>query len=159
MGIIWTRHRKDLCAVQYDGREPSMRRDQHPQHPAHQANSSRGLPRAPRDAPRANPARPRPAPAHAANLPAAAQDSEAARDTLPVAPDSPAPLLLTPTEAARALHINRSTLYPLLMRGEIASICIGRARRIPREALLRWITQQVSAQQVNAQHAQGDGSA
>ena len=60
--------------------------------------------------------------------------------------ESPAPqplasnkLLLTPQEAAKALSINRSTLYALLMREEIPSILIGRARRIPVYVLEEWI--------------------
>ena len=66
--------------------------------------------------------------------------------------ESPAPqpvpshkLLLTPQEAAEALSINRSTLYKLLMRGEIPSILIGRSRRIPVHGLEEWITQQLAA--------------
>jgi excisionase family DNA binding protein len=54
-------------------------------------------------------------------------------------------LLLTPQEAAEALSINRSTLYILLMRGEIPSIMIGRARRIPVSALQEWIARQIAS--------------
>jgi excisionase family DNA binding protein len=54
-------------------------------------------------------------------------------------------LLLTPQEAAEALSINRSTLYILLMRGEIPSIMIGRARRIPLFALQEWIAKQIAS--------------
>jgi excisionase family DNA binding protein len=54
-------------------------------------------------------------------------------------------LLLTPREAARALSIDRSTLYVLLMRGDITSITIGRARRIPVKALEEWIAEQIAA--------------
>lgn len=68
----------------------------------------------------------------------------------PIAPQGElptgSPLLLTPAEAARALHVNRSTLYPLIMRGDIASILIGRARRIPVAALTQWIGEQVERQ-------------
>jgi excisionase family DNA binding protein len=66
--------------------------------------------------------------------------------------DSPAPqpvasnkLLLTPQEAADALSINRSTLYALLMRREIPSILIGRARRIPVQILEEWIAGKLAA--------------
>ena len=48
-------------------------------------------------------------------------------------------LLLTPAEAAQALSIDRSTLYAYLMSGEVASITIGRSRRIPVSALEAWI--------------------
>ena len=66
--------------------------------------------------------------------------------------ESPAPqpiasnkLLLSPQEAADALSINRSTLYALLMRGEIPSIQIGRARRIPVQVLEEWIAGKLAA--------------
>ncbi len=48
-------------------------------------------------------------------------------------------LLLTPTEAARRLSIARSSLYELLLTGEIVSIKIGRSRRIPLGALTDFI--------------------
>ena len=40
-------------------------------------------------------------------------------------------LLLTVTEAAAARGSGRSLLYALVMRGQIRSVKIGRARRIP----------------------------
>ncbi len=49
------------------------------------------------------------------------------------------PLLLTPVEAARRLSIARSSLYELLLTGEIVSIKIGRSRRIPLDALTDFI--------------------
>ena len=45
------------------------------------------------------------------------------------------PILLTPTEAARALGIGRSKLYELLQTGVLESIHIGACRRIPTDAL------------------------
>ena len=48
-------------------------------------------------------------------------------------------LLLTPTEAARRLSLARSTLYELVLTGEIDSIKIGRSRRIPVDALTDYI--------------------
>ncbi|MDT7782218.1 MAG: hypothetical protein QOF58_637 [Pseudonocardiales bacterium] len=47
-----------------------------------------------------------------------------------------APVLLTPTEAARALGIGRSKLYELLQTGALESVHIGACRRIPTEAVL-----------------------
>ncbi|MHB8342037.1 MAG: helix-turn-helix domain-containing protein [Mycobacteriales bacterium] len=44
-------------------------------------------------------------------------------------------LLLTPTEAAAALAVSRSTLYELLASGALHSVHIGTARRIPVAAL------------------------
>lgn len=44
-------------------------------------------------------------------------------------------LLLTVDEAAARLGLGRSTVYEMVMRGDIPSIKIGRARRIPTGAL------------------------
>ena len=40
-------------------------------------------------------------------------------------------VLLTPEEAGRALHIGRSKVFDLIRSGELASIKIGRLRRVP----------------------------
>ena len=48
-------------------------------------------------------------------------------------------VLLTVPEACRALAIERSKLYELLMRGELRSVSIGRARRIPASAIHEFI--------------------
>jgi excisionase family DNA binding protein len=48
------------------------------------------------------------------------------------------PILLTPTEAARALGIGRSKLYELLQAGDLESVHIGACRRIPAQALEGW---------------------
>jgi excisionase family DNA binding protein len=53
-------------------------------------------------------------------------------------PDSgevPAKLLLTVADAARALSLSRTTIYELFASGELRSVRIGRARRIPVDAL------------------------
>lgn len=44
-------------------------------------------------------------------------------------------VLLTPVETARALGIGRSKVYELMASGELASVRIGRCRRVPCEAL------------------------
>jgi len=44
-------------------------------------------------------------------------------------------ILLTPTEAARALGIGRSKLYELMREGAINSVRIGTCRRIPTTSL------------------------
>ena len=44
-------------------------------------------------------------------------------------------VLLTPTEAAQALGVGRTTLYELLKTGALASVCIGSCRRIPTTAV------------------------
>lgn len=54
------------------------------------------------------------------------------------------PLLLRPEEAARLLDLGRSTLYQLIGGGELPSVTIGRARRIPLAALRAWIAARTS---------------
>ncbi len=60
--------------------------------------------------------------------------------------DTSAPLLLTPVEAARRLSIARSSLYSLLLTGEIVSLKIGRSRRVPLAALADYIDRKVREQ-------------
>jgi excisionase family DNA binding protein len=48
----------------------------------------------------------------------------------PIAPD-----LLTVPEVMSRLHLSRSTVYQLLRTGRLRSVTIGRARRIPTDAL------------------------
>ncbi len=48
-------------------------------------------------------------------------------------------LLFTVPEVAGQLGLGRSLVYQLVMRGEIDSIKVGRARRVPAEALERFI--------------------
>lgn len=55
--------------------------------------------------------------------------------------------LVTAAEAAVLLGISRSHLYSLVMRGEIPSIKIGRARRIPVTAIERWIARELDEAQ------------
>ena len=55
-------------------------------------------------------------------------------------------LLLTPVEAARRLSLARSTLYELVLTGEIVSIKIGRSRRIPAAALDAYIARLLAEQ-------------
>lgn len=52
-------------------------------------------------------------------------------------------LLLTVAEAAAMLSINRSTLYRMLLEGQIRTIRIGRLRRVPVSALQEFVTRQV----------------
>lgn len=51
------------------------------------------------------------------------------------------PILLTPTEAARALGIGRSKLYELLQAGVLESVRIGACRRVPADALWDFVAQ------------------
>lgn len=48
-------------------------------------------------------------------------------------------LLLTPEEAAEALNISRTTLYGLLQEQVLKSVKIGKARRIPTQAVYEYI--------------------
>jgi excisionase family DNA binding protein len=48
-------------------------------------------------------------------------------------------LLYTPLEAAAALSVSRSTIYELMRRGELNSVHIGSCRRIPADALARFV--------------------
>jgi excisionase family DNA binding protein len=54
------------------------------------------------------------------------------------------PLLLRVEEAARMLAISRATLYPMLGR-QIPVVRIGRAVRVPRAELERYLTRAVDA--------------
>lgn len=47
--------------------------------------------------------------------------------------------LLTVKECCERLHVSVPTLYALINSGELRSITIGRARRIPVSALTRYI--------------------
>lgn len=47
--------------------------------------------------------------------------------------------LLTAGEASVVLGLSRSVLYTLLSSGDLASVKIGRARRIPTEAIDRFV--------------------
>lgn len=48
-------------------------------------------------------------------------------------------LLLTPERAAERLDVSRTTVYELLKSGDLASVKIGRARRIPVAALSEYV--------------------
>jgi excisionase family DNA binding protein len=57
----------------------------------------------------------------------------------------PAPIkvLLTIDEAAQALSIGRTLLYDLLMHKQIASIKVGRVRRVPIAAIDDYVNRQL----------------
>jgi len=50
-------------------------------------------------------------------------------------------LLLTPEHAAELLAVGRTKLYELLRTGELESVRIGAARRIPAAALTAYVDQ------------------
>lgn len=49
-------------------------------------------------------------------------------------------VLLTPEEAAERLALSRTTIYELIRSGELRSVKVGRARRIPVAALGQYVT-------------------
>ena len=49
------------------------------------------------------------------------------------------PLLVTPTEAAQALRISRTTLYSLMRDGAIRPVHIGRSCRVSTAELQRYV--------------------
>ena len=54
-------------------------------------------------------------------------------------------LLFRIDEAAEVLSLGKSKLYELLARGELPTVKIGRATRVPAESLQRWVRKQVAA--------------
>ena len=48
-------------------------------------------------------------------------------------------LLLTPSEAAKALSISRSKLYELIGQGRLTTVQIDTSRRVPAQALVEFI--------------------
>lgn len=58
----------------------------------------------------------------------------------------PIKLLLTVEEAAQALGLGRTVFYELMMRGKIASVKIGYARRVPFSALQAFVQELLEEQ-------------
>jgi excisionase family DNA binding protein len=50
-------------------------------------------------------------------------------------------LLYTPEQAGEVLAVGRTTVYSLMASGALASVTIGRCRRIPAEALRVYVEQ------------------
>jgi putative molybdopterin biosynthesis protein len=55
---------------------------------------------------------------------------------------SPPSLLLTAEEVAHELRLGRSKVFEMLARGELPRVRIGRAVRIRRTDLERWVAEQ-----------------
>lgn len=55
-------------------------------------------------------------------------------------------LLLTVEEAARRLGVGRTTMFALITSGQVASVTIGRLRRIPAEALPAYVASLIADQ-------------
>ena len=56
---------------------------------------------------------------------------------------APVKMLVTIDEAAQAMSVGRTLLYDLMMRKEIASIKVGRVRRVPLAAIDDYINRQL----------------
>lgn len=56
--------------------------------------------------------------------------------------DIPARLAVTVNEAAKMLSLSRAKLYPLISRGEIPSLKIGKCRRVPVREIESFIERQ-----------------
>jgi excisionase family DNA binding protein len=54
-------------------------------------------------------------------------------------------LLLRPEQAAESLSLSRTTVFELLRTGELASVKIGRSRRITPDALRDFVVRQGQA--------------
>ena len=54
--------------------------------------------------------------------------------------DMPSRLVLTVEEAAQCLGIGRTLMYALITGGEVESVRIGRLRRVPADALERYVS-------------------
>lgn len=57
------------------------------------------------------------------------------------------PELLRPEEVATVLAVHRCTVFELLRTGNLPAVRIGRAVRVPRKALDRWIEDQTEVRQ------------
>jgi excisionase family DNA binding protein len=60
------------------------------------------------------------------------------------------PLLYTPEDAAKVLTVSRTTVYDLMRLNLLTSVKIGRARRIPAEALRQYVDRLVEESVVGA---------
>jgi excisionase family DNA binding protein len=56
--------------------------------------------------------------------------------------------LLTVAEAPHRLSLGRATAYQLVRRGELPSVRVGRAARVPVRALDAWITAHTSGGEI-----------
>ncbi len=57
-------------------------------------------------------------------------------------PVDDAPLLLRAEEAARLLGLGRSKVFEMLASGELPAVRVGRAVRVSRASLERWVRDQ-----------------
>ena len=67
-------------------------------------------------------------------------------------------MLMTIPEAARRLALSRSTLYRLIRQGQLRTIRVGRARRVPVTELARFTEQLVAEAGSASDNGQPHGS-
>ncbi len=58
--------------------------------------------------------------------------------------------LLTTDEAADALALSRTMVFNLIRAGELRSVRIGRARRVPVDAISEFVAERLEAQAAEA---------
>ncbi|GAB3914368.1 helix-turn-helix domain-containing protein [Kibdelosporangium lantanae] len=66
---------------------------------------------------------------------ALAQEKQEQRPEVPAQRSTPERVLLTVEEAAQRLGIGRTMMFKLVKAGEVASVTIGRLRRVPASAV------------------------
>jgi excisionase family DNA binding protein len=77
-----------------------------------------------------------------------------ATQPLPTSPEttvsdaSALPLLLRGAEVASLLNISRSQTYAMMRRGDLPTVHIGKAVRVPREAVTDWIRRHTRIAQI-----------
>jgi excisionase family DNA binding protein len=69
---------------------------------------------------------------------------EPAPHPVPTAPEPEQPWLLDSHDVARLLGIGRTKTFQMMATAELPTVRIGRCVRVPREALLLWISRQVA---------------
>ena len=67
-------------------------------------------------------------------------------------------VLVTVPEAARRLALSRSTLYRLIRQGQLRTIRVGRARRVPVTELVRFAEELVAEAGSASDNGQPHGS-
>lgn len=55
-------------------------------------------------------------------------------------------LAYRPGEVADLTGLSRTTVYSLMRSGELGFVSIGRARRVPRSEVERWLSEQLAAE-------------
>ena len=77
--------------------------------------------------------------------------------TIPTAQKTSYRLLLTIPEAAQVLGVSRSILYQLVQAGEVATIKIGRSRRVPIVALEQYVSARLTPSWKDGRACLGEG--